>query len=315
MAVHERKRRAEGVSPPGARATRKVDTAHGETTTCDRTTPDSEMLQESYFGGKGGCFRHLINQIPPHDTLFIPFAGHCAIARNIKPPQTIFLNDLDSTVISWWRRYLEVMTPNSASAYFANVARVSDAGLPSQESRVGDTGNRIKITNRCGIECLEDLGRDARRDTAGHGMSRSFIYLDPPYLKSTRKSESRYRHELSHDDHVRLLAIVNELPCRIMISGYSSKLYSKELADWRHFDFPSTTRGGMATEHVWCNYPEPTELQDYRYLGRDRRERFKLLRREQNMIEKLSRLPELERNALLAAVDSHFGVGRSRKDI
>jgi hypothetical protein len=229
----------------------------------------------------------------------------------MNPPQTIFLNDLDKAVTSWWRRHLGVMTPNSASEYSANVARVSDTGITAQKSRVGDTGHNIKITNRCGIECLEELGRDARRDVAGVGMERSFIYLDPPYLHSTRKSETRYRHELTHDDHVRLLAIVNEMPCRIMISGYSSKLYSKELANWRHFDFPSTTRGGKAIEHVWCNYPEPTELQDYRYLGRDRRERFKLLRREQNMIEKLSRLPEIERNALLAAVDSHFGVCRS----
>lgn len=274
-----------------ARATRKVESGSEDQPTCDRTTPDSEMLQESYFGGKGGCFRHLINQIPPHDTLYIPFAGHCAIARNIKPPRTIFLNDLDKAVTSWWRRYLEVMTPDSASEYSAC---------------------QFKITSRCGIECLEDLGRDARRDAAGRGMSRSFIYLDPPYLHTTRKSESRYRHELSHDDHVRLLAIVNELPCRIMISGYSSKLYATKLADWRHFDFPSTTRGGKAIEHVWCNYPEPTELQDYRYVGWDRRVRFKLRRRELNMIKKLSKLPELERNALLMAIDSHFGVGRSR---
>jgi DNA adenine methylase len=258
---------------------------------CDRTTPDSESGDGSYFGGKGGCFRHLINQIPPHDTLYIPFAGHCAIARNMKPPQTIFLNDLDTAVIFWWRRTLEMMTPNSASEYSAC---------------------QFKITSRCGIECLEELARDARREAAGVGMSRSFIYLDPPYHPSTLTSKSRYKHVLNNDDHLRLLAICKELPCRIMISGYSSKLYATELKEWRHFDFPSATHGGQRTEHVWCNYPEPTELQDYRWLGRDRRERFKLLRREQNIIKKLARLSELERNALLAAVDSHFGVGRSR---
>lgn len=275
-----------------ARATRKVESGSAGAITCDRTTPDSESGDGSYFGGKGGCFRHLVNQVPPHDTLYVPFAGHCAIARNIRPPQTIFLNDMDPAVIRWWRRHLDVTTPNSASEY-------------------SEGSCQFKITNRCGIECLEDLSRDARRDAAGRGMKRSFIYLDPPYLRSTRKSESRYRYELTHDDHVRLLAIILELPCRIMISGYWSKLYAKELASWRHFDFPATTRGGSAIEHVWCNYPEPTELQDYRYLGHDRRVRFKLLRRELNLIKKLSKLPELERNALLTAIDSHFGVGRS----
>jgi site-specific DNA-adenine methylase len=254
------------------------------------------MLQESYFGGKGGCFRHLINQIPPHNRLIIPFAGHCAIVRHMQLPQRVMLNDLDASVFRWWRRYLEAATPIQEAKYFFN--------METEQER------RILVKNQCGLELLEDLSREVRIDDENHGLQRAFIYLDPPYLHSTRKSESRYRHELSHDDHVRLLAIVNELPCRIMISGYSSKLYTTKLASWRHFDFPSSTRGGMATEHVWCNYPEPTELQDYRYLGRDRRERFKLLRREQNMIEKLSRLPELERNALLTAVDSHFGVGR-----
>lgn len=231
----------------------------------------------SYFGGKGGCFRHLINQIPPHDVLFVPFAGHCAIVRNMLCPREIFLNDLDQAVVKWWRTPTNVIIPT-----------------------------RWKITNRCGIECLEDLARDARRLQID--SSKCFVYLDPPYLHETRKSETRYRFEMNVDDHVRMLAIAKELPCQIMISGYSSKLYARELRDWRHFDFPSMTRGGQATEHVWCNYTKPTELQDYRYLGEDKVERFKLERRRRNLIGKLKRLKPIERNALLAAVAAEFGV-------
>lgn len=289
-----------------ARSTHNQESVAARQLTCDRPTrdpvsPDPESLQESYFGGKGGCFRNLINQIPPHDTLYVPFAGHCAIVRNIRRPKRVFLNDLDAAVVAWWRRQLDVSTRKSESL---------PATTPNSESEY--SGSQITITRRCGIECLDELGRDARREAAAAGVSGAFVYLDPPYLQSTRKSESRYRHEMTHDDHVRLLDVAKSLPCRVMISGYSSKLYAKQLADWRHFDFPSMTRGGKAIEHVWCNYPEPTELQDYRWLGRDRRERFKLLRRERNMIQKLSRLTAIERNALLTAVDSHFGVSGSR---
>jgi hypothetical protein len=92
-------------------------------------------------------------------------------------------------------------------------------------------------------------------------------------------------------------------------------MYGSVLADWRRYSFQSQTRGGTAKEWVWCNYPVPSELQDYRWLGRNRRERFKLVRREENLIDKLGRLPAIERNALLAAVDSHFGGGRSQKGV
>lgn len=247
-----------------------------------KTAVSESSDQSSYFGGKGGCFRHLINQIPPIDNLYVPFAGHCAIARNISPPRAVFLNDLDPKVVTWWRTSMDVTLP---------------AGW--------------KVTNRCGIECLEDLVRDSDLRRVCGMFEKCLIYLDPPYLHSTRRSETRYRFELSVDDHVRLLAIAKELPCKIMISGYSSKLYLKELANWRHFDFPSMTRGGQATEHVWCNYPQPTELQDYRFLGSNKRERFKLDRRRRNLIRKLKRLKPIERNALIAAVATEFGVDGS----
>lgn len=254
-----------------------------------RATPEQETKasdEESYFGGKGGCFRWLINQIPPHKTLIIPFAGHCAVARNIRPPKTIRLYDLDSAVIRWWHRHFQTPTEPVPSAEWVE--------------------RPVKIVQRCGLQLLEDFAADVRTDPDNHGLQTCFIYMDPPYLQSTLKSESRYRYQMNHDDHCRLLAIAKELPCRIMISGYWSKLYAKELSSWRHFDFPSQTHGGKAIEHVWCNYPEPTELHDYRYLGRDRRERFKLLRRANNLIGKLKKLSPLERNALLDSLHSAF---------
>lgn len=141
----------------------------------------------------------------------------------------------------------------------------------------------------------------------------TLVYCDPPYQLETRKSETRYRHDWTDDDHRRFLKIALKLPCLVMISGYWSSLYDETLQEWRRISFPAMTRGGIATEYVWMNYPEPDQLQDYRYLGRDKRERFKLLRRRRNLLGKLRRLPPRERNALLMAIATEFGdCGRGR---
>ena len=238
---------------------------------------------DSYFGGKGSCFRHLVNQIPPHDWLFVPFAGHCAITRNMRLPANVLLMDKDGGVCDWWTRRLEMKSPNAE---------------PMAIER------RIEVLCGCGIKLLESL--------KSVPVDRAFIYLDPPYLLQTRKSGTRYQCEMSEADHSRMLFAANALDCRVMISGYESEMYSYALVGWRHYSFQAMTRGGVATEHVWCNYQEPSELQDYRWLGQNKRERFKLVRRERNLIDKLARLSPIERNALLSAVGSHFGDDGSR---
>ncbi len=124
----------------------------------------------------------------------------------------------------------------------------------------------------------------------------AFVYCDPPYLAETRASGKRYRHELTDEDHQRLLAILAYLPCLAMLSGYRSALY--ELLGWRRLDFPAVTRGGWkATESLWMNYPVPAALHDYRYLGRDYREREKLARRRRRWTARLVRMDPLERRA------------------
>ena len=58
----------------------------------------------------------------------------------------------------------------------------------------------------------------------------------------------------------------------------------------------------MADECLWCNFPEPTELHDYRFLGRDFRERERITRKRRRWLVRLSAMPKLERAALVAAL-------------
>lgn len=233
---------------------------------------------DSYFGGKGSCFRHLINQIPPHNSLVIPFAGHCAIARNIRPSRALCLFDRDPDVVGWWRKRIPGMTEWPYVAIF----------------------------EECGIELIECESRKHDPQV----IEQLFFYADPPYQLQTRKSGPRYRCEMSDAEHRRLTDALNELKTPAMVSGYDNPLYRKELKRWRSFSFQNQTRRGTVTETAWCNYPEPEELHDYRFLGKNKRERFKLARRENNLIDKLRRLPAIERSALLAATVTAFGVPR-----
>lgn len=54
------------------------------------------------------------------------------------------------------------------------------------------------------------------------------------------------------------------------------------------------------------NYAAPKRLHDYRYLGNDYRERERLGRKTKRWIERLNRLPELERQALLSAIYEQY---------
>jgi DNA adenine methylase len=59
-----------------------------------------------------------------------------------------------------------------------------------------------------------------------------FMYLDPPYLRSTRTKNKLYKHELADDDHIRLLEAVISSKAHILISGYENGMYKEYLKGW-----------------------------------------------------------------------------------
>jgi len=132
----------------------------------------------------------------------------------------------------------------------------------------------------------------------------TLVYCDPPYLMETRSSQRRmYRYELSDDRHWELLDVLVKLPALVMISGYESQLYSDRLSSWRVMQYRTMTRGGrMADECLWCNFPEPVELHDYRYLGRDFRERERIRRKQARWVARLSAMTVLERRSVESAL-------------
>ena len=134
---------------------------------------------------------------------------------------------------------------------------------------------------------------------------KELVYCDPPYLRETRKKSVRlYRYEYTLDQHIELLEVIKSLPCMVMISGYESALYREFLKGWHTKFYKVGCQHGIAIEWVWMNYPPPVELHDYRYLGNTFRERERIKKKTKRWVRRLKSMPVLERQALLAALQS-----------
>jgi len=86
------------------------------------------------------------------------------------------------------------------------------------------------------------------------------LYVDPPYLGSTRANDNAYRHELrSEAEHRELAAALHAARAAVVLSGYPSPLYDEIYAGWyRHDMAASTGQGGTwanRTEVLWSNRP------------------------------------------------------------
>lgn len=69
---------------------------------------------------------------------------------------------------------------------------------------------------------------------------RTLYYLDPTYLPETRAAKKAYgKHEMTVEDHERLLELLPKLNGRFLLSGYRSKMYddAAKKHKWRRVDF------------------------------------------------------------------------------
>ena len=117
-----------------------------------------------------------------------------------------------------------------------------------------DLNGRAIEAFRCDYE-VELVHGCAHRFLGGFPFDGSeLVYSDPPYLRSTRKSDRRYRHDYEEADHEALLALLKALPCAAMVSGYPSALYDDRLGGWGSVSLQAMNRAGVVTEKVWFNF-------------------------------------------------------------
>jgi len=245
---------------------------------------------DGYFGGKGssGVPQQIINIIPPHETLIIPFLGHCAITRSIKPANKFIGIEKDRQVFEKWGEFLlQTNIKQSINYHFIKI------GNPICEG---------EILNICGISFLEELAKNNNFYLKGD-FKKPVIYCDPPYLLETRTNGTRYEHEMTKEDHERFLTAVTKIDAPVLVSHYKNDMYDSHLKGWNTISFMSQTRSGKPRrETVYFNYEKPTELHDYSYFGNCYRQRENNKKRAANIVAKFERMKPLERNYYLNAL-------------
>jgi DNA adenine methylase len=125
------------------------------------------------------------------------------------------------------------------------------------------------------------------------------VYVDPPYHPATRRQERVYRLDYSEEDHMRLAALLCELPCMIILSGYTNPVYERMLRGWGTKTFQAKTHVDVRTETLWFNFEPPKQLHDSRYVGDDFRARQTVRRRMDRLRDRVARMPDVERAAFM----------------
>jgi DNA adenine methylase len=170
-----------------------------------------------------------------------------------------------------------------------------------------DAGVADWLRRRPAITVIE---RDALQILSSHPAMAdpaTLVYLDPPYLRSTRTREIYAVEFDSPEQHAELLEIINRLPCRIMLSGYPSRLYYHELMHWRCIAYDAMTRGGLRRECLWMNFKAGLPIHDVRYVGDGFRERERIGRKRDRWRRRFESMPQAERQVIREALESVGG--------
>ena len=139
-----------------------------------------------------------------------------------------------------WRCHQNPVDPSISTPRY--LARYVGRLAPVAERLAG-----VSLECRPALEVIDDYGRH-------RGV---LLYVDPPYLGSTRARN--YRHEMASEaEHRELAEALHACKAAVVLSGYPSPLYDELYAGWHRVEL--TTRTGQArtqrrTEVLWSNRP------------------------------------------------------------
>ena len=247
-----------------------------------------------YPGAKNRIANWIIKYIPSHKVYCEPFLGSGAVFFNKKPCYNEILNDLDYDIYNFFKvlrtnpealANVISLTPYSRTEYEeaygkSEIDDLERARLFAVKCWQGfGCGNKYKNGFRRGLgetspnpakawskfhetivfaaERLKHAqieNRDAIDLIKNFKGQDTFIYVDPPYLQSTRK-KYLYNHEMMDEQHVELLKVLCNSTCKIMISGYDNELYKEYLKCWNKATKNTTAECSVRrTETIWMNY-------------------------------------------------------------
>jgi DNA adenine methylase len=104
------------------------------------------------------------------------------------------------------------------------------------------------------------LHKSAFEVISAYNDRNTLMYVDPPYLASTRSVNQAYEYELTEDEHIELAKILLNFRGKVIISGYASPLYRELFSDWtcKRKRMPNhsgqTRKKNLRTECIWVNF-------------------------------------------------------------
>lgn len=258
----------------------------------------------NYPGSKWGSAEFIIDLMPTHKSYLELFAGSLAVFFN-KPKDVLeTVNDIDGRLVNLWKvmrdRPEELkravhMTLYSREEYDLS-KEVSEDSLEDARRMLvrcwfavggktnADVGFKRNISWNGPYNTYEWSDMPERIQQAAERLKQAqierknaivllkemndkdtLIYADPPYLNETRKSK-HYSNEMSNEQHLELLQALKKHKGPVILSGYESDLYNKELSDWWKMTFEQTVgittkKKRVATEVLWFNF-EPSGQMD-----------------------------------------------------
>lgn len=147
----------------------------------------------------------------------------------------------------------------------------TSVGMPGYlEGYVGRMAAAAARLQTVSLECMPALDLIAKYGAEPDVL----LYVDPPYLGTTRDHRNNYKHEMkAGPDHRDLADALHAARAAVVISGYASDLYDRELyAGWDRATLRAFTGNGGAggterTEVLWSNRPLGTQLSMFEMGG------------------------------------------------
>jgi DNA adenine methylase len=255
----------------------------------------------SYYGGKSKLAKHIVPLLPAHEHYVEPFAGGLSVllAKPVSRMETV--NDIDQRLMTFWRVLRDqpgaltrvcMLTPNSRAEYKAATDDATDdlesarrTWVMLSQGRKGSTqdegwryvlrpriqgeqySRRVGYINRMNeiaarlapvtLECLDALDVITR-----YGKTPStLLYVDPPYLGTSRNSVGYSEEMREAEEHVRLADVLSKVNAAVVLSGYPSPLYDDLYDGWYRTDLSTRasmgrgTQSSIRTEVLWSNRP------------------------------------------------------------
>lgn len=246
-----------------------------------------------YPGAKWNLAQWIISHFPQHKTYLEPFFGSGAVFFNKKPIGVETINDLNGEVVNFFKAIRENpekmaslinLTPWSREEYYMSIEKSGDMFEDARrflvrtwQGRASDLSKKVgwrhEVQGKQGknagkvwmdlpqriIEIAKRLrgvqieNQDALTLIERYNFPTVLIYADPPYLLSTR-TQNIYPNEMSDEQHIDLLNLLNKHKGPVILSGYACALYSEYLQGWTERKTSAVAEGGNLREEViWLN--------------------------------------------------------------